>query len=289
MPGGGLYPNFYLRDWRNAGRLKPNVTPPRQKFNSFVEFVFDPVIVSQLGISDTAMIRTQISSLVQTADLPKVTFKTETKNQYNMKRVVQTGVEFSPINITVIDTVNNEWLTIFMRYFSYLYMQARNKTTSGNGTSRDLNPKAYPSAAGTLTATSKFMADGGVFDSNAAGFNLTSNPNFISQIKIVNYAGGKGVEYIMFRPVITDFNPGELDYSSSDIRTFSFGFEYENFVINQKVNFQLNEVDRARFEDAGVNFTFSNLDSATKNGIGYSQKDLQFLGGSNAELGRTNQ
>jgi hypothetical protein len=35
---------FYFRDWHNADRFKPNITPPRQKFAGFVEFDFNPLV-----------------------------------------------------------------------------------------------------------------------------------------------------------------------------------------------------------------------------------------------------
>lgn len=285
MSRGDLFPSVYMRDWKNADRLKPNFTPPRLNFNGFVEFVFNPSI-SRL-INDGISFRTQISSLLQTATLPSVSFNVETKNQYNIKRVIQTGATFSPVNISVIDTVNNEWLVVFMKYFSYMYMQPRNKTSTGTGNNRDLNPKNYPSSSATLTRMSKFMADS--FESNAAGLNLNADYNFFDQIKLVTYAGGKGVEYILFKPVLTNFDPGDIDYTSNDFRKFSMSFDYENFTINEKVNFDLNSADKARFESYNTVFVSDLLDAATRLKPAYSAKDLEFMGDSSDKSNRTSQ
>jgi hypothetical protein len=62
--------------------------------------------------------------------LPELEFKTEIKNSYNRKRIVNTGVEYQPIDIKVFDTINNEWLTLFMKYFSYHYMNPKNKNNA---------------------------------------------------------------------------------------------------------------------------------------------------------------
>jgi hypothetical protein len=273
MSRSDLFPSVYMRDWRNANRFKPNFTPPRLNFNGFVDFVFNPEISAQLGAG--LAFRTQISSLVQTASLPQVTFNTDVKNQYNIRRVVQTGINFSPVTITVLDTVSNEWLLMFMRYFSYHYMQPRNKTNQGTGNNRDLNPKAYLSGSETWTRPSAFMAD--TFESNAAGLNSVNLP-FLDQVKLITYAGGKGVEYILFKPTITTFGMGEIDYSTSETRKFTMAFEYENFTINEKVNFNLDSADRARFESYNTLFVSDILDSLNKAKFGYRRRDLEFLG-----------
>lgn len=273
MSRSDLFPSVYMRDWRNTNRFKPNFTPPRLTFNGFVDFVFNPEIAAQLGAG--VSFRTQISSLVQTASLPAITFNTDIKNQYNIKRIVQTGVNFTPVNISVLDTVSNDWLLMFMRYFSYHYMQPRNKTTQGTGNSRDQNPKAYLSGSDTWTRSSAFMAD--TFDSNTAGLNTVNLP-FLDHIKLVTYAGGKGVEYILFKPTITTFSMGEIDYTVSETRKFNMAFEYENFTINEKVNFTLDSTDRARFESYNTAFVSDILDSFNKEKFGHRRRDLAFLG-----------
>ncbi len=247
---------FFLRDHKNANRFKPNFTPPRLNFNGFVEFVFSPE-VKFLGENnvDNAVYREQISSLIQTATLPSVSFNTQVKNQYNKKRVVNTGVDYAPVELNVIDTVNNEWLILLMRYFSYLYMNPRNKT---DGATRDPNPTGYDSASKDLVKNSKFMAD--TFNSNAAGLDISNQANFFDHIKIIVYHAGRGTEYILFKPMLTQFDLGTIDYTSSDFRQFRLQLEYENFTINNHVNFKLNEQDLSRFESLdGINFLYDQI------------------------------
>jgi hypothetical protein len=118
--------SFYARDFRNNYRFRPDVNPPRIKFEGYVNFVLNRDIQELFGLENHTF-KTNISSLVRRAKLPNVTFKNIVKNQYNKKKIVSTGVEYAPIEITVFDTLNNEWLQILMRYFSYLYMNPRNK------------------------------------------------------------------------------------------------------------------------------------------------------------------
>lgn len=252
----------YLRNWRNAERFQPNVTPPRQKFAGFVEFHFNPSIISNLG--DSSAFRTQISSLVQTAKIPEIQFQTQTKKSYNHRRLIQTGVDYGPCTLSVIDTVNNEWLTLFMKYFSYYYNEPRNRTEGGTGNFRDDAPKQWDSNSDALVKSSAFGSTG--FSSNTAGLDATKDSHFIDTIRIINYAGGKGIEYILFRPQITSFDPGELDYTTSDFRTFNISFEIENMTVNSKFNFEMNEVDLARFESYG-DFRFDDADSKNKDKV----------------------
>lgn len=289
MPGGSNN-RFYLRDHRNADRFKPNVTPPRLNFNGFVEFVFSPEarFLGGKDNGDTAIYREQISSLLQTASLPSMTFNTQIKNQYNIKRVVNTGVDYAPVELNVIDTVNNEWLVLIMKYFSYMYMNPRNKT---EGETRDFTPKGYESASDVLVRNSNFLKE--TFDSNAAGLNIGTNPNFFDQIKMVVYHGGRGTEYILFKPTLTQFNLGGIDYTSNEFRQFTLQFEYENFTINNNVNFKLSDQDKSRFEDLGDDVTWlwqaADYDAQNRNPI-YGGSDtgrrVEMLGGTKKQRGR---
>lgn len=243
---------FYARDFRNAYTFRPDQLPPRQKFQGYVNFVVnralyaDTLYTENLGSS----FRLQLGSLVRTASLPEVEFKTDVKNAYNRKRIVNTGVEYQPVDIKVFDTINNEWLTLFMKYFSYHYMDPRSKQFDSASRDVGLNPTEQ------LTSDlfgSKFGRNTG-WDSNAYGYNLNEVANFFERIDYVLYHGNKGVQYSLINPVLTRFRTGEIDYSNSDVLEFDMTFDYESFTIHDTVNFGLSEFDVARFEDAR-NFT----------------------------------
>lgn len=231
-----------IRDYKNANRFKPNHIPPRLTFNGYVEFVFSPEL-QLLSNDGTKIYREQIGSLLQSATLPSASFNTQVKKQYNIKRVVQTGVEYNPIRLTVLDTVNNEWLILLMRYFSFFYMNPRGKTAAGT---RDLAPLGYDSSKNILTKSSSFKNE--TFESNAAGFNLTDGGSFFEYIKMVVYHGGRGTEYIVFKPTLTEFDTGEINYTESALRTFSMTLDYEGFTVNGATNFKLSDDDLSRFE-----------------------------------------
>jgi hypothetical protein len=252
----GARKDFFLRDFRNASHLRPDVNPPRQRFQGYVNFILNRDLYDFLYEADAGKreFRTRISSLVRTADLPSASFQTETKNSYNRKKIVNTGVQYNPVNMTVFDTVGNEWLLTLMKYFSYHYMDPRNKQQPNN---RDIEGSVVKQG-GMYTKGSKFGLQGGTsngnftWDSNLAGYNPNLTAHFFERIDYVLYHGNRGVQYSIINPVLTEFKPGQLDYSSSEVMEFALTFEYERFTVFNKTNFDLADEDVDRFEDTSM-------------------------------------
>lgn len=260
---------FYARDFRNNYRFRPDVNPPRIKFEGYVNFVFNRDLSSFLGLENNTY-KTNITSLVRRASLPQVSFKNAIKNQYNKKKIVTTGVEFAPVDITVYDTINNEWLQLLMRYFSYLYMNPRNRNEDGN---RDIK-------LNTVAEFENYKSDfgGTKFKSGEAGLNLQRNKNFFERIDIIMYHGGKGVQYSMTAPLINQFSFGDIDYTSNEVVEFTMQFDYENFTTFDIANFDLTSVDLDRFEKVnGLDFTSDEI-LVKPLGIVQPGTDMEFLG-----------
>ena len=262
---------FYARDFRNNYRFRPDVNPPRIKFEGYVNFVFNRDLASFLDLENHTF-KTNISSLVRTAKLPSVTFKNQVKNQFNKKKIVATGVEYNPVEITVFDTLNNEWLIVLMRYFSYLFMNPRNRNADGDRDVR-MNTDFIAETKGSQFATS-------VFKSNEAGLNLQRTKQFFERIDIIMYHGGKGVQYSLTAPIINSFDFGDMDYSTNEFVEFSISVDYENFTTYDVANFDLGGVDLDRFEKVvGLNFASDEVMSKPL-GILDDGVDMAFLGNS---------
>jgi hypothetical protein len=240
---------FFLKDFRNAEHYKPNIAPPRQKFQGYVNFIINRRLIS-MGM-DTADFRTRISSLVRTSTLPEIQFQTETKNSFNRKKVIQTGVEHSPVSMMVMDTIQNEWITLFMKYYSFHYMNPRNKF---EGLNRDTSFIGGDTHGGFQKSnfgpqTGNVTTKGYQWGSNDFGMDLSVTKNFFERIDIILYHGNKGIQYSLFNPMMTSFSASEIDYSSSEVMDFKLEFAYENFTTTNVYNFDLSEQDRARFEN----------------------------------------
>lgn len=286
--GLGTGRKFYMRDYRNAYKFRPDVNPVRQKFQGYVNFVFNrdlyAALYNESGDSSNEF-RTTISSLIRTAELPGVEFKTETLNRYNSKKIVNTGVQYTPVNFTVYDTVGNEWLTVLMKYFAYYYMNPRNGSSAGD---RDI--EGSTSRTGGADVVGSSFGPGGAgnnFNSNKSGYNPQLTSNLLERIDYVLYHGGRAVQYSIINPYITAFRAGDLDYSDSNHREFQFTVEYEKFTVHNVTNFGLSEEDLDRFENAsnltGPAFAPDELSPAL------DQTDLAILGSKDAPRFRTAQ
>ena len=124
--GGGR--NFYLKDFRNAYHFRPDVAPPRQKFEGYINFVPNRALLGKFpDLNDNMNLRTRLSSLVRTAQLPEVQIQTQIVNAFNQKRIVTSGREYAPVSISLFDTIQNEWLVMLMKYFTYNFADSTSK------------------------------------------------------------------------------------------------------------------------------------------------------------------
>ena len=278
---------FYWRDFRNAYHYNPSQDPPRQQFAGYVSFVLDRDLFGTFfDEANNDELRVRMSSLVRTADFPQIEFKTQTLNEYNRKKIVNTGVEYQPVTIRVVDTASNAWLTLIMKYFAYHYMNPRNQNNVGE---RDVASVNYGQGGAEFIA-SQFGA-GGNFDSNKAGYNINENPHFFERIDYVVYHAQKGTQYSLINPVMTGFTHTPIDYASNELMEFTMTFQYESFTTYDQTNFDLTTVDLARFEDvSGLSQSIPNFrDDGTGSIAASTQRDLQILGNKNNPRERTAQ
>ena len=279
---------FYWRDFRNAYHYNPSQDPPRQQFGGYVSFVLDRELFLNpfFDSTDNDELRVRMSSLVRAADMPQVEFKTQTMNEYNKKKIVNTGIEYQPVTIRVVDTASNAWLQIIMKYFAYHYMNPRNKTQTGN---RDIN--STTAFEGGLDFIGSQFGAGSPFDSNKYGYNPNLNANFFERIDYVLYHAQKGVQYSLLNPVMTGFTHSPIDYASNELMEFTMTFQYESFTTYDQVNFDLTNVDLARFEDvsglsnSAFNQNFS--DDGSGSIAASTMRDYEFLGNTDNKRNRT--
>ncbi len=260
---------FYARDFRNGYRFRPDVNPPRQQFQGYVNFIFNRSVLQFLA-NHNLTFKTSLSSLIRRATLPGVDFRTEVKNQFNKRRIITTGVDMRPVEFTVLDTLNNDWLTVLMKMYAYNFMNPRNKNRF-NDRDIQVNKAMVDEMAGS-------MFKGDTFASNEAGLNLQFEKNFFERIDFILYHGGKGVQYSVTNPTVTSFTPKELDYASSEFMEFTIVADYENFTTFDIANFELGEVDLDRFEDLPDGFEFFGDDTIIKPLGTEVETDFEFLG-----------
>lgn len=112
-----------MKDYQHADRLYVRNTYARAPKVSFLYFV-------ELKINRNAVLNQawaqrdmkDVGLLVKKVDLPKFSITPETLNQYNRKTVIQTKLNYSPVNIEFHDDNSDITTNLWKNYYQYYYV-----------------------------------------------------------------------------------------------------------------------------------------------------------------------
>lgn len=206
---------------------------PKNKFLFFIRFIkSNHTGLTSLSREDTReinILEQKLSSRIsqysrensvgfycKTIDRPSVTYANRTLDQYNKKRIIQTGSRYNPIRVTFNDTVNSVAETMAKDYYKFYYGDPNN--SSVNAWSDDI--------------LSSQMNNG----TNGWGFKLpdtgyTDQLNYFSSIEIYIFYNGFYDRYDLVNPKINEFRSDVLDYSASGgILSIDLNISYEGIV-----------------------------------------------------------
>jgi hypothetical protein len=143
--------------------------------------------------------------------MPTHSARVQTLNQYNKKRIVQTGVDYSPIELSVYDTRDAQIESFLRLYNDYYY----DGTMTADGT-----------RSGNDITTAEFA--GG--PDSGYGFDVREDRNFIKTIEITRTSSPEDTSITtIYNPVITSFSYDRLDYSDSQPMLINIQFAYESY------------------------------------------------------------
>lgn len=170
---------------------------PRSKYNFKVSMTHrTPAALGGLTTTDFE----RISSV----SMPGLSVKTNTLNQYNRKRVVQTGIEYAPITMLAYDDRRGDFEKFLKEYTEYYY-------------------------AGSMNYGDSFVA----FNNAQSGTKLQDNKNFITQFTIERVNSASDTSFIkVYNPMITNIDADTLDYSDSGLVQYRITFMYEGYDIS---------------------------------------------------------
>lgn len=266
--GGIFKQNVHLRDSRHAanayGFNKADLSngTPRLKFEFFIRINFNQnpdvrrFVQKFLSENDKDMIHT----MVKTVTMPSMTIETEILNQYNKKRISQTSIEYTPISITMHDSVEGRTLRLWEMYYEYYFKDgdAFEKIGQSGGNIEGFFgafTEAFGGKASPKRNPREYENDiiQDRFNDNY-GYNLRrvgNNKYLIDSIEIFQVHGGRFSRTEIIHPRITAFTHDTLDYEDSNgLVEMKFDFAYEGVVyanINDKLN--SDELERYRHGD----------------------------------------
>lgn len=206
---------------------------PRLKFQFTVEINFN----SEATAYKSPLVLNRIVEVT----MPSHTIKTQTVNQYNKKRHIQTGIEYSPFSMTVYDTRDGdsrESIEVFLKeYHDYYY----------GSTMNDAVAEVFQDDI--ISALFKGSKD----DVSSKGLKLRPERYFINSIVIKRQSSAEDNNIItIYNPIITSVQGDTLSYSDNAAVQYRIEFEFEGY--ETKTNdYQLPETrdeSKKRWQDA---------------------------------------
>ena len=205
---GLLKPKGNMGDWRHATRLFLDDTfrlSPRTKYMFYVHFEFDQTALTSPVFSNRHS--TEAGLLVKSADLPKFTFDSVVKNQYNRKKLVYKQINYDPVNINLHDDSAGVVSAMWALYYGYYIADRANPTTAYGAT--HLRPVSTP------------------IDNYRYGMDNAIKSPFFKSVSIYTLSRRRFLGYTLVNPRIKSWNHGNVDYSAGDTIESTMSLEYE--------------------------------------------------------------
>lgn len=241
---GGFLGNSTLRDYTHASKTFTTNSyelKPRYKFLFHVSFTINTDAIPYLrsaGVLGNQQVK-DLSLLVKTVELPKFKMATETLNQYNRKRVIQTKVDYQPVTLTFHDDGGDNARKLWYYYFTYYYKDStqpylaaqatngstgavNNQTTGSNLNVRDIYSDVVRNRNGW-----GFSGESWTDGTAAAGSG--GKPPFFRDIRIYGLDQRKYAEYVLINPVISNWQHDSYNYAEpAGIMQNTMTIEYES-------------------------------------------------------------
>ena len=218
-----------LRDYTHASKTFTTnyyELKPRFKFLFTVKFNMNVKLINALtnaGVFQATQIN-NLSLAVKTVDLPKYEIKHETLNQYNRKRVVQSRIDYSPVNITFHDDGGDNIRQLWYQYYSYYYKDPSQQYGAAPATNGSIG---NPAGSSTMDYNQRdIYAQQRSGNNNDWGFigenfndatgTASGKPPFFTDITIFGFDQHKYARYVLINPIISAWQHDTYDYSQGN-------------------------------------------------------------------------
>jgi len=205
---GVLRPKGIVANFQHATRLFIDDSyrlSPRTKFLFYVQFEIDPS--AHRSPAFTAKHSNEVGLLVKSADLPKFSFDTVTKNQYNRKKIVYKQINYDPVNLSFHDDSNGIINSLWSIYYGYYIADRQLPQAAFNA--NHLRPTKTP------------------LDNFRYGMDNSITTPFFKSISIYTMSRRRFSGYTLINPRIKSWNHGSVDYSAGDFLESQMTLEYE--------------------------------------------------------------
>jgi hypothetical protein len=241
----GLFGNDYLRDYTHASKtFRPNgyQNAPKHKFLFHVYFEINPDAYAFSGGN--------FGLLVKDIQLPIYRFDVKEYNQYNRKRLVQTKINYEPVQITFHDDNGSQITDLWHAYYTYYYGDGRipdsgifDRDQPGGGEVFALNTGGIESQNydkdftipnlynGDLSAQMNwgYIGESNFPQTGVAGQRLP----FFKNVTVYGFSQHSFVAYTLINPIITEFQHDRYNYDEGNgVMKHNMTLAYETVVYN---------------------------------------------------------
>jgi len=234
LVNGALSPKGNLGDYSHASKVFVDGNmrlSPKFKHMYHVVLNINPNITLNGANGWTNTNKREINLLCKQVDLPSFNMQTETLNQYNRKKVIQTGVQYSPVNMVWHD--DNAGLTNFLwkNYFNYYYSDTQHvRQTAGPPAITD---PAYLRVGGLNSA----YGAGGVMENRFGLDRPGKTDNFFTSIQVFQFHPQDGkstnTSFTYINPLIDTWDHDEANSEGSEFAINRMRFSYETVLTDR--------------------------------------------------------
>lgn len=228
-------PKGNLGDYQHAARLYVDNNmrlSPKFKYLYHVVFNVNPYAQERSPLIQNIDKR-ELNVLAKSADLPRYNLQTETLNQYNRKKLVHTGVQYTPVNVEFHDD-NAGLTTLFWEsYFRYYY-------TDSNYTERnaDNTPKiSYDAFSKSTNGINSAYGPSEIQNYKYGLDRANKKQSFFSSIQLFQMHPQEGrstfTSATLVNPYITNFDHDNLSQDNSELSINRMTIMYESVQYNR--------------------------------------------------------
>lgn len=229
--GEGFFQSPSLKDYQHASdtfRTNGYGLTPRNKFLFHVFFNINTAQIKSLADAYGSDEIATIGLMVKSVDLPSYDISVETMNQYNRKRLVQTKIDYKPIQLVFHDDQGDLIRNMWYNYYTYYYKDASQpyeNVPAYNGTLGNLNTlfNGFDYNVRDTYANSREVNDWGYIGEsygdgtsplNTTGQgSYTGKPPFFRDIRIYGLSQKKFASYTLINPMITSWKHDQYSYA----------------------------------------------------------------------------
>lgn len=201
---------------------------PKHKYLFHVFFTINTAYIPALSSAfNNGQDIATLGLMVKNVQLPQYQMQVETMNQYNRKRLVQSKIDYQPVQFEFHDDGGDLIRQMWYSYYAYYYKdpsQQYDNLAATNGSLGALigSPVGFNYNARDIYDNNRSVNDWGyIGESYNDGKNLNSigragKQPFFRDIRIYGMNQHKWTSYVLINPLITEWQHDTYDYSQSN-------------------------------------------------------------------------